>query len=162
LEAWPKLKKSHYVFFVDEVVKARLDALEGFLAGEYSERLMRAQDAAATAAIEAVRKATENRLAPDRYSSMGGYFDRRYLMDPTRKTIPSDLKRGIRDLVGNLDGTPASEEVLENWFSRGKQAAERRSEVTDFSATRTTALEVAKSLRDLLAERVQRPYVISE
>ncbi len=143
-------------------MKTKLDDLERFLAGEYSERLRKAQDATADAAVEAVRKATENRLAPDRYSTMSSYFDRRYLMDPTSRSLRGDLKRHFRDLVGNLDGTLVSDEVLDSWLSRGKEAAQARSEVNDFNATRTKALDDSRSLRDLLAERVQRPYAISE
>src|SRR2546426_3691989 len=162
LEKWPGIKKSHYVFFVDEAVKAKLDGLEGFLAGEFSQRLRKAQDAASTAAVEAFRKATENRLAPDRDSTMSSYLGQRYLLDPTSRSLRGDLKKHLRDLVGNLDGTLISYEVLDNWLSLGKEAAEGRTEVTDFRPTRTKALEDAKSLRNLLAERVQRPYAISE
>jgi hypothetical protein len=162
LEAWPRIKKSHYIFFVDGIAKAHLVDLDGFLAGEYSDRLRKAQDAASTAAVEAVRKATENRLDPNRYTTMSGYFDQRYLMDPTFQFMRGDLKRGLRDLIGNLDGTLVSDNVLENWLSLGKEAAEGRSEVNDFRSTRTKALEDARSLRDSLAERVQRPYAISE
>jgi len=162
LEAWPRIKKSHYVFFVDETARAKLDDLEGFLAGEFSERLRRAQDSASTAAVETVRKATENRLAADRYSTMRSYLDSRYLMEPTSRSMRGDLKRSLRDMVGNLDGTLVSDKVVGDWLSRGKEAAQGTSEVSELGATRTKALEDAHSLRTLLAERVQRPYSISE
>lgn len=160
LEVWQQKKGTHFAFFVAESLRAELDQLESFLAGELSDARSKGYDACGAAGVRAIQSIYGARVAGDKYVSMQSYIagGARFLYDPVTATPTPNVRSHIRGTLGNIDGTLLTEKELDEIFGKIKLALETMREVTRFRSLRVKAISMAVPLRERLKDRVLRPY----
>jgi len=162
LQEWPKIKNTHFRFFVDDELARLLDEFEVFLSSNLGRTWSRGYDTTSGAAVDVLRAKYGNRLPEGQYTSIKNYLasDATFLYDPATMLPSKYMRDGLRGAAGNLEGTPLTDAQLDSIFGEMKDAVEKVPETSLYRQERDQALAMASSLERELKERILRPYAV--
>ena len=162
LQEWPKIKKTHFRFFVDDELARLLDELETFLSSSLGRTWSRGYDTTSGAAVDVLRAKYGDRVPEGQYTSMKNYVasDATFIYDSATRLPSKYAREGVRGAAGNLEGTPLTDAQLDSIFGEIKDAIEKVPETALYRQERDQAIAMASALEKELKDRILRPYAV--